>query len=306
LVEQLQKQGSTGLEALKDRAQDLEQEAGRLRQLAASVHQRSVLGQLVQSLEGAEEKIDLFHAALLVAKLDQAELEVDSYRQQVADMAREVSGRFPASAGDEAKLTALVSYLFTESGFHGSRHDYYNRANSHINDVLDDREGIPITLSILFLELAQRLGLSRVSGLPLPGHFMVRFAPAQGEDWIIDVFNGGRRLTRTEAQEQIIEATGKGFRDEDYQVAAKRQIILRMLRNLIDSVERDGSGVDGLRYLDAVLALSPDSARDRLNRARLRLQATDTAGAKEDFRWLLDHHPDGIDLERIAEVLRSL
>src|SRR5262249_34683286 len=158
------------------------------------------------------------------------------------------------------------NYLFTENGFHGSRADYYNRANTYLNEVLDDREGLPITLSILFLELAQRIGLQGMAGLPLPGHFMVRYRPQEGEDQIIDVFDGGKTVTRSEAQELVIAATGEGFRDMDYKPASKREIIIRMLRNLLNVAQRAGASADSLRYLDVIIALAPESALDRLAR----------------------------------------
>jgi regulator of sirC expression with transglutaminase-like and TPR domain len=292
--------------ALQQRARELEQEAARLRRQAALLHRQSVLADLSKSLEAPEEKIDLFRAALLVARLDNAELEIEPYRQQAAEMAREISARFPANAGDAVRLAALREYLFAENGFHGSRSDYYNRANSYLDRVLDDREGLPITLSILFMELAQRIGLDGVGGLPLPGHFMVGFKPKEGPEQIIDVFNGGRMLSRSEAQERIIEATGEGFRDADYRRATKREIIVRMLRNLLGIAQRGEPATEALRYLDAIVALSPDSVPDRLLRAQLRLQTGDTAGAKADFKWLLDHKPPGVDLERIAEFYRTL
>jgi S1-C subfamily serine protease/regulator of sirC expression with transglutaminase-like and TPR domain len=294
-----------GPAALQQRARELEQEAARLRRRAALLHRESVLAELSQTLEGPEEQIDLLRAALLVARLDNAELEIEPYRQQVAEMAREMATRLPAKADDAARLSALREYLFSENGFHGSRSDYYNRANSYLDRVLDDREGLPITLSILFMELAQRIGLDGVGGLPLPGHFMVAYTPKQGPEQIIDVFNGGKVLSRSDAQERIIEATGEGFRDSDYRRATKREIIVRMLRNLLGIAQR-GDAAETLRYLDAIVALEPDSASDRLGRAALRLKTGDTAGAKEDFKWLLDRQPPGVDLERVAEIYRTL
>lgn len=291
---------------LKERARELEREARELRRRAAQLHGETVRVELMKALSGPEEKIDLFHAALLIARLDNAELDIEPYRQQVADMAREVNGKFAKDAEPGVKLAALKEYLFTENGFHGSRSDFYSRANSYMNQVLDDREGLPITLSILFLELAQRIGLKGVSGLPLPGHFMVRYAPPEGTEQIIDPFNGGRMISRSDAQERVLEATGEGFREADFRAATKREIIVRMLRNLLGGVRTEDSATDSLRYLDTILALAPDGAMDRLSRARFRMQSGNTAGAKEDFKWVLDNQPAGVDLERVAEIYRGL
>jgi regulator of sirC expression with transglutaminase-like and TPR domain len=134
----------------------------------------------------------------------------------------------------------------------------------------------------------------------------VGFKPKEGPEQIIDVFNGGRTLSRSEAQERILEATGEGFRDADYRRATKREIIVRMLRNLLGITQRSEPASEALRYLDAIVTLSPDSVSDRLGRAQLRLQTGDTAGAKADFKWLLDHKPPGVDLERIEEFYGTL
>ena len=300
--------GATGtnVSALKEQARSLEREAKELRREAARLHRETVQQELFKALGEPEARIDLFHATLLLARLDNDELDIEPYRQQIVEMAREVTGKLPKDADAATKLAALKEYLFAENGFHGSRSDYSSRANSYMNQVLDDREGLPITLSVLFMELAQRIGVSGVHGLPLPGHFMVRYAPGNGSEQIIDAYGGGRTVSRTEAQERVIEATGEGFRDIDYRAATKREIILRMLRNLLGGVRIDDAPVDSLRYLDVILALAPDGVADRLNRARVHMQMGNSAGAKEDFKWLLDQQPAGVDLERIAEIYRSL
>jgi regulator of sirC expression with transglutaminase-like and TPR domain len=291
---------------LSERARQFDRDAARLRELAAQVHRRSVQAELVKALEGPEKQIDLFHAALLVAKYDNAELDPEPYRAQMKKMARELAARLPDGSGGAAKLEALRKFLFTEQGFHGSRSDYYNRANSYVNQVLDDREGLPITLSVLFLELAREIGLEKIAGLPLPGHFMVRYSPGDGPEQILDVFNGGKAVSRGEAQELVMSATGEGFREDHLKPATKRDIIARMLRNLQGIAERNGSAAEVLRYLDMIVAVAPDSATDRLLRARLRIQTRDGTGAKEDLKWILDHQPDGVNLERVAELYQSL
>ena len=109
----------------------------------------------------------------------------------------------------------MNAFLFEELGFHGSRTDYYNRSNSYMNEVIDDREGLPITLSVLYLELARRLDLN-VAGIGLPGHFVVRFEPS-GESkagQLIDVFDGGKPMTRDQAVERAVASTGRPFQEK--------------------------------------------------------------------------------------------
>ncbi len=305
LLAEVKTDGLAGRAIFLAQAQALDKEALRLRRLAATVHARSVEAQLVQALQGAEEKIDLFHAALLVAKLDQPELDVEAYRAELARLVVELKRQVPANTPETNKIAALSKFLFTDQGFHGSRTDFYNRANSYMNDVLDDREGLPITLSVLWLELARQLGVTNVAGVPLPTRFMVRFAPRGGAEQIIDVFDGGKVLTRGDAVELVADNVDR-IGEQDFAPAKKRDIIVRMLNNLLGLAQRENSTADTLRYLDAMLMLQPDSVPDRLQRARARMQSGDKTAAKEDLRWLLDRQPEGVDLERLGELYRSL
>lgn len=291
---------------LGERARQLELEAARLRKLSLAVHRQSVQTNLVRVLSGPEAKIDLFHAALLVSKLDNPDLDVEAYRAQLEEMAREVAGKLSSGAADAVKLAALTKYLFAENGFHGSRNDYYNRANSYLNEVLDDREGLPITLSVLFIELARRIGLDNVAGVPIPGHFMVKHVPKKGAEQLIDVFDGGKALARADAEKLVENYTGGALTEVMLKAATKREIILRMVNNLTGIAQRTESAGEMLRYFDVIVALSPDEPKERWTRAMLRLQSGDSAGAKEDLKWLLDRNPPGINLERAAELYRSL
>ena len=201
-------------QSLTRKARELEREAAMLRRQAAIEHRTRVRDELVAALDQPESKIDLFHAALLLAEYDNPELDVAFYQRQLDAMAKDIP---------QPTLDTLIKYLFIDNGFHGSRSDYYNRANSYMNEVMDDREGLPITLSVLFIELARRAGLPNVSGIPIPGHFMVKH-----KDQLIDVFDGGKILSRAEAEERL----GIPLLPDHLRPATKREIILRMVRNL--------------------------------------------------------------------------
>jgi serine protease Do len=306
LVSALKQQKSLSQTLLAKRARKLEEQAVQLRQLAGTVHRQSVRAELLAALKAPEEKIDLFRAALLVSKLDNADLEIEPYLQQLEGMAREILAELPEKADSGSKLEALTKYLFVENGFHGSRTDYYNRANCYMNNVLDDREGLPITLSVLFMELAQRIGLKSIVGVPLPGHFVVKFIPADGEDTLIDVFEGGKPMTRVAAKEKVLASSGRPLREEHLQPATKRDIILRIVRNLQGMARDRESASDSLGYLDLIIDLAPESPMERLDRAILRLRNGDKPGAKEDLKWILEKEPAGMDLEKVRELHRSL
>ncbi len=294
---------------IADRARRLEQEAVRLREVAARLHREAVGLELAAELRRPEAETDLARAALLVARHDQPDLDPQPYLRQLDTLARDVRGRSASDAPPAARLDTLRSFLFAESGFHGSRHDYYNRANSRLNEVLDDREGLPITLAVLFIEVARRAGLADVHGVSLPGHFLVKHAPSGVPERLIDVFNGGRLLTHSEADELGSEYAGVPVRSEFLPPATKREIIVRMLTNLRAFAERDEGAAASLHYSDLLVTVAGDpraEAGQRIDRARLRVRCGDPAGARADLRWVLDVAPPGVDLERLAEMVRRL
>jgi regulator of sirC expression with transglutaminase-like and TPR domain/S1-C subfamily serine protease len=293
------------LAALRERARQLDAQAAQLRRLAGLVHQETVLSELARTLKGKEENIDLLRAALLIARLDNDEVDVEHYRAEVEQMARKVALGLPKGADEKARLAALNRYLFTEKGFHGSRGDYYHRSNSYLPEVIDDREGLPITLAVLYLEMGRRLGL-KMEGVGLPGHFVVRHRPAEGPAQLIDVYEGGAVMTREEASRKVRDTTGGDLEEEHLAAVPKQAIIVRMLRNLLRVAQGERDAAGALRYVEAILTLTPDSAPDRGMRAGLRYQAGDRKGSLEDIDWLLENRPEGVDLERVRQMKRFL
>src|SRR5205807_3649223 len=130
------------------------------------------------------------------------------YRKRVNGMARELEASLPKGADEKARLEALNKFLFAERGYHGSRRNYYSRRNSYLNEVIDDREGIPITLSVIYMDLARRIGL-KIVGVGLPGHFVVRHIPEKKEPQLIDVYEGGQPLSREEAEKRVLAITDR-------------------------------------------------------------------------------------------------
>jgi regulator of sirC expression with transglutaminase-like and TPR domain len=166
---------------------------------------------------------------------------------------------------------------------------------------MDDREGIPISLSVLVIELGRRLDIP-VVGVPIPGHFMVQYRaddlPEQGP--YFDVFDSGKKMSQAEL------ATHLGFAgslpEESFLPAGKKQIIIRMVRNLI-GLQLDTKAAEALPYLNLVLTISPEETSERFSRAIVLYQNGDKRMAKRDIQWLLDKAPAGIDLERLQEWL---
>ena len=305
LADRFASEGALGVALLRERANVMEQQACQLKQLAQAVHHRRVENDLAKMMEKSEGEIDLFHAALLVALIDTDEVDVDGYREELDRMAREISKTLPAEPDDAVKLAALNRYLFDEHGFHGSRGDYYHRSNSYVNEVLDDREGLPITLSVIYIELGRKIGL-KIVGVGLPGHFVVRYEPADGEPQLIDVYERGLVIPRAVAERQIREIEQRPPTDADFAAASKRAIIVRILHNLRGLAQRSQDGEGMLRYLNAIIAVSPTAAQERFLRAVLLLRSGRRAEALLDADWLLEHHPEGINLNEVDDLRRVL
>ncbi|WP_299467612.1 tetratricopeptide repeat protein [uncultured Gimesia sp.] len=288
-------------QALQERARLLQKQAERLQELAQSIHERAVLAELnALFTEKKEAEIDLLSAALLVARLDNSEVEIKSYLSQVAGMVNEIQKTLPPKATPQAKLDALNQYLFRETGFHGSRTNYYSRSNSYINETIEDREGLPITLAILYMEMGRRLGLD-IEGVGLPGHFVVRVNSTAEKGQLIDVFEGGETLS-DEAAKVIIVAANSGQLDEEFLKAQpKKEIIKRMLRNLLN-LARDSEDIQSmLRYVEAMISLDEELLQERWLRAVLRYQTGRITEAMADADYLLEKSPEGFDLKRIRE-----
>jgi regulator of sirC expression with transglutaminase-like and TPR domain len=245
-------------------------------------------------------------AALALGAIDDPAVEVDRYVNQLDNMAREILARFPEGSSEKQKMDLLLKYLFEENGFHGSRQEYYHTANNQMHRVIEDREGMPIALSVLVIDLARRCGIG-VEGVGMPGHFLVRMAsadPLQGP-WI-DPFEAGEWIDDKQLRKRFVETTGQGFLPEDLPTFSNRQILQRMLRNLIGSAERKGDSQTALRYLDAMVALSSDDVATRLQRAVLRGQNSRYQEALEDLQWVIDQQPESIDIHELLRLRQSI
>lgn len=303
VTSKLAEDSATSVRVLEEQAQKLEKQAAELRKLAVAVHQQRVLDDLAKLFEEAE--VDLFRAALLIAKLDNNEVDVDAYLSELNALAEQLLSQIPKDADEATRLTALNTYLFEEQGFHGSRGDYYNKSNSYVNEVLDDREGLPITLSVVYMELARRIGL-KIVGVNFPGHFLVRHEPDKGEPVLIDVFEDGQVVAPADAAVRVRRATDRPLEDTDLKSVTARQILARMLQNLLGLAQRSQDAAAVIRYLDALLTLEPERGYERFLRGVLLYQTGRRADAIADAEWLLDKRPDDVDLDKVQEFRQLL
>lgn len=291
------------LSVLEDKAKELERQANELRRLGQDIHVATVCNDIARLTAEDDQDIDILRGALLISKLDNPELDVDSYVQQVGETVEFIRRRFSDKTSPQEKLKLLDAYLFRENGFHGSRVDYYSQPSSYVDRAIDDREGLPITLSVLYISMAQRLGLN-VVGVGLPGHFVVRHEPNGAEDTdthqLIDVFNRAERLSVNEASELVFQVTRRMPTKAAFETSTNRSILVRMLVNLM--------GLQGLppavksRYAEGLVALEPESAQWRGIRGVFRHQLGRIRAAVDDMDWILEKQPRGVDLEQVQRM----
>jgi serine protease Do len=302
-VQQLGESGEAVSRRIAKHLLELEEQAERLRRLAADVELAPTLRQLEELMSDASKSdIQLLLGVLLVAKLDNPDIDVDAYQQRIGEMADEIRDRLSKDADPAARRVAMHKYLFDENGFHGGRTEYYHPANSHMNRVIDDREGLPITLSILYMELGRRLGL-QIEGVGLPGRFVVKHVTDE-EQQLIDVFDRGKLLSREDAEVIVASYAGRIMTADDLRAQTVVEILTRVLNNLI-GVASDQQDVAAMhRYYEGQVAVNPQAVDSRFKRSQIRAITGRTAGAVEDLNWLIERDPPGLD-RQAAQQLRD-
>ncbi|MGE0760460.1 MAG: transglutaminase family protein, partial [Pirellulaceae bacterium] len=317
-IADLARSGSEAVQAIRHEARELQRRSAELIRVARDVHIAQVCEELTRLGAVPDSDMDMLRAALWIAKLDEEDIDVESYVQAVEAMAAEIAaglprppaeaaaegkqpaepaaGVPPGAGADRVRLAALNDYLFRQNGFHGLRFDYYHRANSYLNRVIDDRAGLPITLSVLYIELGRRLGL-QVDGVGVPSHFIVRVKLQDGEPQLVDVFDGGKELSRKDVERLVRERANLQLTDDHLAASSGRSILQRMLNNLRGAAAGDP---EALRtYTEAMVVLSPDAVEERLKRALLRAETKRYAASLDDVDWILAQAPPGINLDAV-------
>lgn len=312
VVDQMLKFETYSSRVLEQRARKLEQLAQRMRQLSQDVHLKSVTQKIQTALNQRppvkgtnpprSTEPDLLRAGLLIASLDNPDLEIEPYVDRVGELAREVAESIPDEATESEKLAALDHQLFVEHGFRGSRFGYNSAASSYLNQVIDDREGLPIALSLLYIEVAKRVGL-QTHGIGLPGHFVVQFTPTddKSSSEIIDVFNKGKRLSKAEAESLIVD---RGFRlqEQFFEPQTEVQIASRMVVNLLGLAEEAKDDDRVYRYLELLAVINPDNTQYRGQRMLMRAQTERFTEALEDANWFLNNPVDSVEADQLYEL----
>jgi regulator of sirC expression with transglutaminase-like and TPR domain len=227
------------------------------------------------------EMIPLDEAALLIAAENYPDLDVAAYLAKIDALANAVRSSVAGAEDVRAAGSILAAFLHDEVGFRGNPDDYYDPRNSFLNEVLDRKVGIPITLSILYMEIGKRLGLN-TQGIGLPGHFLVRLADV---GMYVDPFTGESDLTEADCEQRVKASSGGRFEFDRAMLtpATNREILTRVLRNLAEIYRARGERPELIAALDRLLLLNPGSARLHRERARVLTQAGEYRRALRDI-----------------------
>jgi regulator of sirC expression with transglutaminase-like and TPR domain len=254
-----------------------------------------------------DERIDLVRAALTIARTEYPDLDIEKYVRCVDALARRVGERIP-DAGDAAQTIAALNHvLFEEEGFRGNRENYYDPRNSFLNDVLERKLGIPISLALMYMEVARRVGFP-LFGVGMPGHFLLKHYDVEGRQVLIDCFEGGHILSDRDCQQRLDEIySGQLALQPDFLMAvSRRQILTRVLNNLKTVYLSTRSFKKALPLVDLVLVIYPRSPEDVKQRALLRYSLGLMRGAAEDLEQYLKMSPDASDADDIRQTALSI
>jgi regulator of sirC expression with transglutaminase-like and TPR domain len=254
-----------------------------------------------------DERIKLARAALTIALTEYPELDVDAYVGRIDALALRVRARISEPGEAAQTIPALNVVLFEEEGFRGNREDYYDARNSFLNDVLDRKLGIPITLSLLYMEVGRRVGFP-LFGVGMPGHFLVKHYDVEGRQVLIDPYSNGRVLTPADCQRRLDEIySGQmAMQPEFLMPVNRRQMLTRMLNNLKGVYLAGRNFRKALPIVDMILAIYPRSPEDVKQRAMLRYSLGNIRGAVDDLEDYLKMSPDASDADEIRTTSLSL
>ncbi|HVA26504.1 MAG TPA: tetratricopeptide repeat protein [Chloroflexota bacterium] len=258
--------------------------------------------QFAQLMRGPHEQLDLGLAALLIAQEEYPDLDLDGYLRQLDDLGQQARDRLTPDAPPDAAVEALSRLLSEEHGFRGNQDDYYDPRNSFLNDVLDRRAGIPISLAAVYVEVGRRAGLN-VRGVGFPAHFL-----AEHRGVIFDPFNGGHILSEGDCRALLLQMTGGSmdFQPRFLEPTPTKHILARMLNNLKQIYLKARYYRKAVGIMDRLLLVNPISYGELRDRGAVHAELKQYAQAKADFEAYLKqpHQPE--DASAVRRALRNI
>lgn len=257
----------------------------------------------------ADETLPLLGTALLIARDEYPDLDAALYDTLVQSHVDHLRPETEAIASPPMKMAAINRHLFDELGYTGNHDEYYDPRNSYLNEVFDRRLGNPISLAMVQMEVARRLGVP-LDGVSFPGHFLVRL-PVDDGILVMDPFNGGRPLGADELRERARPHLGGDIPDDNALLhildpASHRAILIRILRNLHGVYAERDEWDRAARSADRVLKLVPDQADALRDRGLAYLKMDYAAGARADLARYLHIAPESPEADALRERLVEL
>lgn len=261
----------------------------------------------------SDDELDLLTGALLIARDAHPGLDFGQQRARLDELAQPLRQRGLSNLPPTVQARLLSDYLYVVCGFHGANSDYYEPRNSFLNEVLDRKTGIPITLAVVYIEVARRVGVQAL-GVGFPGHFLVRLAERPGdpsrernEPVIIDPFHNGRLLDEEALSRLLRRANVRAPLTPDMlEPARTRHVVARMLMNLRGIYTARGDGPRLLLTLDRLIDLLPDLSSELIERAKLYESLHAPAAAMADYERYLEVEPDGSDRVLAQNAIKRL
>jgi len=256
-----------------------------------------------------DREIDLGYAALLIAQEEYADLDPRAYLARLNELAARVKARRIPPEQPRRLAEAINAVLFDQEGFAGNGESYNDPRNSFLNQVLDRKLGIPITLSILYMEIGRRVGL-RVDGIGLPGHFIVGIEGATGHDGplLIDPFYQGNFLDEAECARRLERIYHGQMRFQASMLAPynPRQILARLLTNLKTIYANASDYGRALGVVDRLLLVNPDNHRELRDRGAIYQRLRFFSQATADLTRYLELVPGAPDADTIREAIQAM
>jgi len=263
------------------------------------------------SLVADDASLSLVEAAVAIGQDEHPQLDTQAVLSDIDILADKIRRRIPADAVPVQRLRWLNRYFFQELGFAGNVNDYYDPRNSYLHAVLATRRGIPITLAVLYIELATQVGLT-ARGVSFPGHFLIKLRMPDGEV-VLDPFTG-HSLSRDELDELLLPYKRKRGLQGDFdaplglflQGAPARDVLARMLRNLKEIHRSTGDTVRLLRVLNRLVILVPKAWEEHRDRGLAHAELGMDSAAALDLATYLQHADDAPDRAAIVSRLAGL
>lgn len=258
-----------------------------------------------QEINQPDAQIDLAKAALYIAQEEYPDLDTAAYLNALDVMATEVEERLPVERYPLRVIQSLNQYLYDDLGYTGNTSDYYDPRNSFLNEVIDRRTGIPITISLIYLEIARRIDFPMV-GINMPGHFLIR--PEFEETGIfVDAFNRGEILFEQDCEERLTQIYGRPVQlQPDFtEPVSHRQLLTRMLTNLKFIYLNRKDLPKALAVVERILLLFPDAPMELRDRGLLHYQMGYKSKASQDLEIYLAMLPNAEDASVIRRLLEQ-